>query len=295
MFLLIVACMHSSAAKALVICLPVFILLLGVAAWNPKENFWGGVEPPKAQCEAYDTTAVKTSARLSPAIYSPVKINRLLREPQNTLSNLPYAVVGLAVFLAGRRRLSQAFGISCVFLSIGSGLYHASLLPEWRLVDILGVYVALFVLVAIGVDALSGKTRNEGRELICGSVVWLAAFATGIHRNDIRFFGVKLFDSTYVVVIAVTLASLLALFTYLKTKDYRRYYLALASLAIAAPIAIAGGLGDRFGGFLASPDALIQGHSVWHSFGALGLLAAYEIFASTGYDRSVFDRRPARI
>jgi hypothetical protein len=58
-----------------------------------------------------------------------------------------------------------------------------------------------------------------------------------------------------------------------------------------APIAFAGGQGDRFGGFLANPDGFLQGHAVWHTLGAVAILAAYEVFATTGFDRSTLRHR----
>jgi len=280
--------MRCPISKALIVSLPVSLILLIVVAWNPRGDFWGPVEEPKAQCEAYDAARLKTMPVLSSAIYDRAKLDRLIREPQNTISNLPYAVVGLAVLFSARRPLSRSWAIGCIFLGFGSGMYHAALLPEWRLIDILGVYVALFGLTAI---ALSAQLRNPMKlsyEITMASAVWIIAFWTGIHRNDVRLGGFKLFDSTYVVVAAVAFSSILALRSFVRAKDKRRSVFSLAALVIAAPLAFAGGLGDRFGGFLADPDALIQGHSIWHSCGAIALLVSYEIFATTGYDRSAF-------
>ena len=282
--------MNTPAWKAFLISVPVVSVLIWLVKFNPAGNFWGTIETPKAQCEAYDVDQLRTLTSLSPAIYDQKKLDRLIREPQNTFSNLPYLTIGLAVFLAARRWLTQAWGLGCMFLGIGSGLYHASLLPEWRLIDILGVYVALFGLIAIGVDSGLKARATPRREFATAGLIWIAAFWAGIHRNDIRIAGFKLFDSTYVVVIGVALGSILALGAYLRTSHKRRYFLALGALTLAAPLAFAGGLGDRFGGFLANPDAMIQGHSIWHALGAIALLAAYEVFASTGYDRSVFIR-----
>lgn len=262
------------------------VALVGVALWNPAGNFWFGVEFPKAQCEAYDPVALKSATTLSESVYAPVKLARLFREPQNTVSNLAYAVVGLAILLAGRRPASRALGWAGIFLGWGSGIYHASLLPEWRMVDILGVYAVLFCLLFVGVVALVPWFTRRAFELTGAILTWGFAIYTGVHRNDIRVGGVKIFDSTYVMVVSVALGCLLALLASRRANNRTGYWRAVAVLAVTAPVAFIGGQGDRYGGFLASPQAMIQGHAAWHVLGAAAILAAYEVFVATGFDRS---------
>lgn len=282
--------MKSSAGAALWICGPLFLITLAVAVSNPPSRTWDTVEPPKAQCEAYDAARLQTAKKLTADLYDPQKLNRIFREPQNTVSNLAYVYVGVALLFASRRMLSRGLALACIFLGVGSGLYHASLLPEWRMIDILGVYAVLFCLLPLGCGA---AFRCSSRKFDCLATLgaWLLAVPAGIHRNDVRLAGVKLLDSTSVVVGAVALTSVAALIAWRHARDARHSFAAVVTLSIAAPIAFFGGAADRFGGMLANPDALIQGHAIWHTLGAVALLAAYEIFASTGFDRSVFDRR----
>lgn len=282
--------MRSGAFRALLIIFPLFVVLVAVARWNPTGDYWGGVEPPKAQCEAYDTDRLRTTSTLTAEIYDQRKLDRLFREPQNTVSNLGYAFVGLAVFFSARHRLSKNLGIACIFLATGSGLYHASLLPEWRLIDILGVYAALMSIAVIGVVSVVRRFAPN-YDFLLAIVIWIVAVTTGIHRNDFRFGGFKPLDSKTIVVACVAVGSACALFgiRQLKSVHTRRWKWALSALLVSAPIAFFGGLADRFGGVLASPKAAIQGHSLWHGLGAVALLAAYEMYAATGFDRSVFE------
>lgn len=281
--------MKSGSVAALRICLPLFVVAVAFAAFNPPSGVWGAVEPPKAQCEAYDTNRLRAAKSLTAEVYNLRKLNRMLREPQNTVSNLAYVYAGVALLWAGHRLLSRSLGLACIFLGVGSGLYHASLLPEWRMIDILGVYAVLFSLVLLGWSAVFRQSnRKFDRFAVLGT--WLLAVPAGIHRNDLRLAEVKVLDSTYVVVGAVTLVSVAALISWRHARNYRHYFGAAATLTLAAPVAFFGGLADRFGGMLANPDALIQGHTVWHTLGAVAVLAAYEIFVSTGFDRSVFER-----
>ncbi len=278
--------MSGSLRRAVIFSLP-FVAILLVACWlNPAENYWLTVEPPKAQCEAYDVSRLKTSATLTSKIYDQRKLDQMIREPQNTFSNFAYVIVGLAILLAGKRAASRNLGLAGIFLGFGSGMYHASLLPEWRMIDILGVYAVLYGLVLVGVSARYSKLSRGSMAVGLILLTWAMAIYTGVHRNDVRLYGFKVFDSTYVFIFAVTIGCTLAALTYWRAPDRRRYYWAAAVLTVSAIISFSGGVGDRFGGFWACPDGLIQGHAVWHAFGAVAMLAAYELFAMVGYDRS---------
>jgi hypothetical protein len=271
---------------ALLVAGPVLLCLVALAVWNPRGDYWGAVEFPKAQCEAYDSDALQAARRLDEAVYSPTKLARLFREPQNTVSNLAYAAVGLAILLAAKQPASRALGLAGIFLGVGSGVYHASLLPEWRMIDILGVYAVLYCLLLVGASALLPRLRGASLAWICVLLVWAAAIYTGAHRNDVRIAGIKPFDSTYVMVVSVVLGCAMALLAFRVANNRRAYGRAVIALAITAPIAFAGGQGDRFGGFWANPDGFLQGHAVWHTLGAVAILAVYEVFAATGFDRS---------
>lgn len=281
----------SPLGRATLYCLPLLAALLGLSIWNPPGNHWKTVEPPKAQAEAYHSDRVRMPAVLSMDVYDPVKLNRLIREPQNTISNLPYALAGLAILLAGRKPASIGLGIAAIFLGYGSGMYHASLLPEWRMIDILGVYAVLYLLLVVGSSTIACRisTGPVGWALVAGA--WLAAIYTGVHRNDVRIYGLKVFDSTYVFVTAVAIGCLLAVVAFFRTQDRRRYLKAMIIFAISTTISFSGGIGDRFGGFWANPNFIIQGHAVWHAFGAISLLAVYEAFSAAGSDDSLLRRR----
>jgi hypothetical protein len=258
--------------------------------FNPTGHFWGGVEPPKAQAEAYDPVRLAQAKNLTTEIYSLTALNRLVREPQNTISNLAYLFTGLAILRASVTTVGQSLGLACGFLAVGSGIYHASLLPEWRLIDILGVYAVLFTAVFLGCCTFRPRWAHGRQGFVTAAAIWVTALAAGIFRNDVRIFGFKLLDSTYVVVGLVTLGVSLAIFAWgrVAPEKHRGYRFALGAVAVCSTIAFAGGLGDRFGGFYCNPEGLVQGHALWHTFGGLALLSVYEVFASTGVDRSTF-------
>lgn len=279
--------MNIPLRRAIVVSLPLIAVLLGLTIWNPAGDYWKSVEPPKAQCEAYHAERVHTQKILTSEIYDQEKLNRLIREPQNTVSNLPYAVAGLAILVAGRKPASYGLGLAGVFLGFGSGMYHASLLPEWRMVDILGVYAVLYGLLLVGAVAPNKRWSNGVPGWILVISTWAVAVYTGVHRNDIRVLGLKLFDSTYVFVAAVAIGCLLAVLAYRHARDRPGYLKAMGVFALSTILSFTGGLGDRFGSFWAAPEFFIQGHAVWHTFGAVSLVALYEAFSAAGFDRSM--------
>lgn len=283
--------MNGTLRSTFILSVPLGIIMLALCWGNLPGDFWGTVEPPKAQCEAYHAGRLHAAATLTPEIYDQDKLNRLIREPQNTISNLPYLVAGWAIVLAGRKPASCGLGLAGMFLGFGSGMYHASLLPEWRMIDILGVYAVLYCLLLVGL-ATSVKRLAHGPGATVGVIsVWAAAIYTGVHRNDIRFMGVKLFDSTHVFVAAVIIGGLLAVAAFFRSANRSAYLRAMIVFIIVTPVSFAGGIGDRFGGFWAAPEVFPQGHAVWHAFGALSLIALYEVFAAAGFDQSVLKPR----
>lgn len=281
--------MNTPLFRAVWWSLPALVLLIGLAAWNPRNDFWGLVEEPKAQCEAYDAAKLASLVKPTREVYSCEKLTRLIREPQDTVSNLAYATVGLALCLAGRRREAFSLGVACLFLGVGSGLYHASLAAEWRLIDILGVYTALYGLIVLGLKANWPVLLSGSCGWLLDFAAWVLAIITGIYRNDARIAGIKLFDSTYVVVAAVALGCLLVFGAARRITNTSQYRRAVLLLALSVPVAFVGGQGDRFGGLFAAPDAWVQGHAVWHVLGAVAILSVYEAFAATGTYRSTLE------
>lgn len=153
------------------------------------------------------------------------------------------------------------------------------------MMDILGVYAVLFALLVLGARA-AFDLRSTRYDFWGAISAWVLAVPAGIFRNDVRVAGIKLLDSTYVVVAGIAIAAVLAVICWRRARNCRRYFVALLVLSVSAPLAFFGGVADRFGGRLADPDAWIQGHAIWHAMGAVALWAAYEAYVSTGFDRS---------
>jgi hypothetical protein len=283
--------MNGSLRYALLTAVPVLLILIAGAVLNPKKSYWGEPELPRAQCEAFNTDRLHALPEATAEVYDQKKLNRLVREPLNTVSSLAYAIAGLAIMLASYQPASRALGAASIGFGLGSGFYHATLLPELSIVDMIGVYAVLYCLVLCGAAASIEWLKRRPVQWGLAGAMWLLAFYTGIWRNDRGSSGTAWFDSTDVFAVAVAAIGLLVYAVRRKAKDRKRYLWSVRILIGAAVVALVGLIGDRFGGFWATPDAPVQGHALWHVFGAAAIVGAYEALVTTGFDHSTLRRK----
>src|ERR1700750_687688 len=93
---------------------------------------WGPPEIPKAQGEALRSDAVRVSHVPSVEDYRERVESAVIRETQNTWSNLAFVFFGALILARDRRMPARFLGAALCALGLASGLYHASLLPLWR-------------------------------------------------------------------------------------------------------------------------------------------------------------------
>jgi hypothetical protein len=118
---------------------------------------WGPAEKPKAQCEALDSTTLAPSLRTALAVaYQSRVAPAIIREPQNTWSNLAFVFVGAVIWMSDRRFFARLLAAALVALGLASGLYHASLIAAWRNVDVATMGWVSCALCCIGFDAARG-------------------------------------------------------------------------------------------------------------------------------------------
>lgn len=248
----------------------------GVARLLLNDVIWDVPEVPRVQGEAL---VFNSSGQ---AYYREEVFAAHVREPQNTWTNLAYVLVGAVIVLRSRFLAGRMAGYGLIFLGFGSGIYHASLMPGWRMVDVVGMY---WVMAALVVYAFAAP-RHYGSAL--STLVVLGSLAAAVYRNEVRVAGMKIFDSTYVTVAFVVLALVLLAWRTIGGGN-RSIAITVGFLAV---IAVAGQIGDRVGGFWSNPASLVQGHSVWHVAGAGALGLFYEFFARLWSDRGLLLERP---
>lgn len=210
--------------------------------------------------------------------------DNLMRTRANTWSNLAYVVVGLYViglawgdtrqlsdvdasYLTSTPALGALFGIACCYLGIGSGLFHASLLRWGQQVDVAAMYAPLVVLIAVNLGRLKPRL---------GAVrVWpLLVILTGV--TCVLLFVYKWSVSSRVVLPLLSLTILLFVIRDLFTTRRPRVLLWIPASFALTFLAVWCREADISGRF-SSPDAVLQGHAVWHllTAGALACLYSY--------------------
>ena len=247
----------------------------------------------------------------------------VVRERQNTWSNLAYLYAGILVLFRARRVLPVFFGVALCALAGTSGMYHASVTGFWQTADIFGVYCVLLGLNCLAGEALwrsqgGGGNPLTGYAVTCAVVTPLLSFAAAHWRGDtVVVLGISLLDSTVVfIVMVVALVALLTLSLVSeqvaanrkqKHSDLsaNRFFLGCGHildhvgmfmfyvLVTAAPAFVLrlmdGKNGDGSTKDLCSPDGMLgflQAHATWHVLSALALLLAYDLFARVTRDDS---------
>lgn len=256
-------------------------------AWIFSEQQWEAPEPPRVQGEALELIGDGLARHRPEALALPV------REFQNTWSSLSYVLIGVVMALRATSFAGRLVGLALVGLGWGCGIYHASIMPAWRLFDIIGMYWVVYALIVYGaVGILCQKPLHGWGGNILGFSVAIAAIATSVHRNDWRLFGFKFFDSTYVAVWGFFLVGLLVVINIWQAKPAIRGKAIAWGIGSLVGIGMAATcqLGDRVGGFLFAPKAIIQAHAIWHLLTAAAVGMAYEVFRMRWHDASLFAR-----
>ncbi len=278
--------MNANAWRNAALATAVVALIAALLASLAADSFtWGTPEIPKAQCEALDATtlppAVKNTFMLA---YQARTAAAIVREPQNTWSNLAFVFAGALVAAHDRRVFARLFGAALIALGLASGLYHASLLPAWRTVDVATMGWVSFALVCVGGAAVSPRLAalSPGAQFVIGSVGGTLAIMAAVFRNDVRLAGVKPFDSTYTTIAGVAAVFVLLAAGILSATRRRASLLPLAArlgwLALVVAAAAFCQLNDRPGRCFCTPDGVVQGHAVWHGLMAAAAALAYKLF-----------------
>ncbi|MEZ5278514.1 MAG: ceramidase domain-containing protein [Opitutaceae bacterium] len=251
---------------------------------------WPEPEQPPRQGEALDPVALPGDT----AAHSSKALGRLVREPQNTWSNLAFVAVGAYLVAIGSNRVRGLAGASLICVGIGSFLYHASASRTLRHVDVAAMYGLYFATSALAVGSFHGVVgRLFDRRIsvvVIGTILFGAGAATA--RNWVVF-GVKPLALTNLTFVAATLLIGAVTVAVLRRKSRRVTLKGIGAVALFG-MAVVFQVGDRPGGWLCNPGAAIQAHAMWHVFSALSLLLAVCVIAGGGFGRERGEVRPLR-
>lgn len=229
-------------------------------------EFWPSPESPPQQGEALADGKLASGR----TVHSEAALARLIREPQNTWSNLAFVICGAWLATASTLRVSRLAGGALIVVGIGSFLYHASASTTFRTLDVGAMYGLFFILVCLAAASLSGRILRltENHPALILACAGLFALVLTLSR------GFELFDFKPLSIASATAVTTLLLFGSGLTVILRQRggwlkgLTALTLFAVAATCQI----GDRPGGWLCDPKHVIQAHAIWHLLSAVALL-----------------------
>ncbi len=248
---------------------------MGVLAWVGEPARWPPAESPPQQGEAAAGVAAPTT-HAAPALA------RLIREPQNTWSNLAFVAGGAWLAVASGLRLARGAGVALIAVGIGSFLYHASAARELRQVDVAAMYW-LFLVSAALCAAVVGPRWGGKLEERAGWVLALgvpAAVALMAARN-VAVAGVQPFSLRVATVLAAAVI-LVSLALVARRRESVSVALQFLGVVTLFGVAVALQTADRPGGKLFRPGALVQAHAAWHVLAAVVMVWAVRLLDREG-------------
>ncbi len=207
----------------------------------------------------------------------PEALRRLVREPQNTWSNLAFVLGGSGLLVAARLRMARAVGAALIAVGVGSFLYHASASRTLRHLDVGAMYWLFLLLGGLALGSVVAPCRNwcERRAGWLAVGTALAAVGLTVGRN-LSVLGIKPLSLTIAtgIAAALTIASL-------GIAGWRsrsgRTWAAVAGVYVLFAVALMCQLGDQPGRWLFRPGAAVQAHALWHIFSAAAVVGAVAV------------------
>jgi len=231
------------------------------------------------------------------------EINRFCEavvQPANTWSNLGFLFVGLFCLFVGINDVktrspeipnlvvrypvfSILIGASCIYLFLGSFLYHASLTHTFQMLDITGMYAVALSFLAYMVFRFvptryakrKSKFKSNHRLIVPVVMLFNLLFLGGMWEINVNI----LFP-------AVILLILILRIYYDKRNNLKKQlpYQRFAHLSfITGVVAFVCWILDRQDVWC-NPESLLQGHAVWHVLCALSILLLYLSFRVEKFD-----------
>lgn len=257
---------RSLAYAALITAMVATVLWLFLyGLWSPAA--WPTPERPPKQGEAADVVRLPSGA----AVHSPSALHRVVREPQNTWSNLGYVLVG--ALLAGRfpGRLLRGLALALIGVGVGSFLYHASASSALRAVDVGAMYWLYghcALLAAASLWARFGAWCERWAVTLTTGLL-IGSAAVTFHRQE-QIWGVRPFEITLVTTEVVILFAVAILANVIRVRRWSALgWPSVSAILFAAAAAFQ--VGDRPDGWCWNPRGTVQGHALWHLLSAAAI------------------------
>jgi hypothetical protein len=199
-----------------------------------------------------------------------------IRQPSNTVSSLAFAVVGVWVLLQARETSRNSpfktphrvmFGISALMIGLGSAFYHASMTFVGQFFDIFGMYLLTGLMWVYALGRWNDWGIRTMAMAYLGLNVALTVLQIGLPETR-----------RYAFAIILLLALLTEAIVWKKlhpARDYRWFWGGLGAFTLAYLIWNL----DNSGAWC-DPHAWLQGHALWHIFGAGAVFCLWRWYIS---------------
>ena len=220
-------------------------------------------------------------------------MNQIIRQPANTWSNLGYLLVALFALTLGINDLKQRerkesdnflvrhptfsilFGLSALYLFIGSFMFHASLSSYFQKMDQTGVYSIAIIILAFNLYKIFPVFRFKGSWKSSHSIMMVLT----VVLNYVIFVKLWLININVLFPAIMSLVFITSCYylLFVSNEQYFTNYLwtALTVLILASIIWIL----DRTN-IACSPESIFQGHALWHLLTAASMLFIYLYYRS---------------
>jgi hypothetical protein len=229
-----------------------------------KAHRWPAVESPPKQGEAAGTAEVVQGILR----HDPAALARVVREPQNTWSNLAFVFVGALTWAGTSRRIIRAAAGGLILTGVGSFLYHASASLALRALDVgaMQVYFGLSMIAALAVLRPRWRETIEQRAVLL-SITVVSAAALITPMRGFKVGGLRPFDISWLTLLTALIVTL-ALASHAGQTRRRGPWLVLGASVLLLATAVMFQFGDRPGGWCWRPGRGLQGHALWHILSA---------------------------
>jgi Ceramidase len=211
----------------------------------------------------------------------------LIVQPANSWSSYGYAFVGFLMIILSQARswnsgfhnqAASVFGLTAIFVGLGSVLLHATLTLWGQFFDVMGMYLTSGFMLVSAVARWHNLSVRRAVLLylvVVGGLLAVLYLVPEVRRSLFAF---------------VLIAAIILELTFARPRRAGvrlSYYLAgIVTKAIAFTIWIL----DQ-SGLVCSPQSLLQGHAVWHLLGATSLWLTFLYYRS---ERAEFVRPQPR-
>ena len=204
------------------------------------------------------------------------RVGNSMLQPANSLSSYGYAFAGfLMIVISQGRGWSSAFhkqaaswfGMTAIFVGLGSVLLHATLTLWGQFFDVMGMYLVSGFMLVSAVARWRNMSDQRSVLLYLGVVGALLA---------VLYFVPEVRRSLFAIVLLASIAVEMIFARTLRREVRVSYY--LLGIAVKAVAFTIWNLDQN--GIVCNPQSVFQGHAVWHLLGATSLWCTFLYYRS---------------